>query len=208
MGHIEAIRAVRPIDSVRVVGRDPAKVDALIRNFGNVWRGGAEVSGESGFDSSSRLGATSSAGGEPSVSAAGHVSHAGVAGDGLVVEAAGPEAVAGADIVACCTTARGPLFDGKLLRDDAVVVAVGSHEPDAREVDAETVRRCGALVESRVSALREAGDLIQAGVAAGELYTFSELVRGVTPARPRLIKTVGMGWEDLVIAAAVVESLS
>ncbi|MBL7255514.1 ornithine cyclodeaminase family protein [Paractinoplanes lichenicola] len=158
LGHIEAIRAVRPIDSVQVVGRDRDRVSAFARELG--------------------------------------------------LEAAGPEAVADADIVACCTTAREPLFDGKLLRDDAVVVAVGSHEPEAREVDAETVRRCGALVESRAVAMREAGDLILAGTTADELTTLADLVRGVAPARPRLIKTVGMGWEDLVIAAAVVESLS
>ncbi|MCO8274881.1 ornithine cyclodeaminase family protein [Actinoplanes sp. TRM 88003] len=142
-GHVEAIKAVRPIDSVRLIGRDED----------------------------------------------------------------GRAAVAAADIVACCTTAREPLFDGRLLKDDAVVVAVGSHEPDAREVDTETVRRCGALVESRASAVREAGDLILAGVTEDELVTFADLVRGTTPARPRLIKTVGMGWEDLVIADAVVNNL-
>lgn len=123
---------------------------------------------------------------------------------------ADPSAVAGADIVACCTTAREPLFPGSLLGPETVVVAVGSHEPDAREVDAETVRRCGVLVESRTAALREAGDVIQA-VAAGAvspdaLVTFADLVRDAVPARPRLIKTVGMGWEDLVIAAAVVDA--
>ncbi|MCY1139090.1 ornithine cyclodeaminase family protein [Actinoplanes sp. Pm04-4] len=142
--HVEAIKAVRPIASVRMIGRHE--------------------------------------------------------GAGAHIETA--------DIVACCTTAREPLFDGRLLKDDAVVVAVGSHEPEAREVDTETVRRCGALVESRQSAVREAGDLIQAGISEDELVTFADLVRGTTPARPRLIKTVGMGWEDLVIADAVVEALA
>jgi ornithine cyclodeaminase/alanine dehydrogenase-like protein (mu-crystallin family) len=155
LGHIEALRAVRPLASVRVVGRDPERTARFAERVESA-------------------------------------------------EPATPDAVADADIVACCTTAREPLFDGRLLADDAVVVAVGSHEPGAREVDAETVRRCGALVESRAVAVREAGDLIQAGVTPDELVTFADLVRGTTPARPRLIKTVGMGWEDLVIADAVV----
>ena len=43
--------------------------------------------------------------------------------------------VAAADIVCCATTAREPLFDGSLVADHATVVAIGSHEPDAREVD-------------------------------------------------------------------------
>ena len=71
-GHVEAIRAVRPIEHVDMVGRDADGVDAL---------------------------------------------------------------VAAADIVCCATTAREPLFDGSLVADHATVVAIGSHEPDAREVD-------------------------------------------------------------------------
>ena len=38
--------------------------------------------------------------------------------------------------------------------------------------------------------------------------TLADLVRGSVPARPRLFKTVGMGWEDLMIAAAVLKNLS
>lgn len=162
LGHVQALRAIRPLDSVRVIGRDPSRLADFVRSLG------------------------------PDA------------------EAADPSAVADADIVVCCTTARTPLFPGELLPPHAVVVAVGSHEPDAREVDTETVRRCGALVESRAAATREAGDVMHAlaegAIGEDELVTFSDLVRGTTPARPRLIKTVGMGWEDLVIAAAVVDA--
>lgn len=160
LGHIEALRAVRPIDSVRIVGRDQGRAETVRRLVT-------------------------------------------AANDGVEVSVGSADDVAEADIVACCTTAREPLFDGRLLGAEAVVVAVGSHEPEAREVDSETVRRCGALVEARAVALREAGDLIQAGVGRRDLVTFAELIRTDNPARPRLIKTVGMGWEDLVIAAAV-----
>jgi ornithine cyclodeaminase/alanine dehydrogenase-like protein (mu-crystallin family) len=48
--------------------------------------------------------------------------------------------------------------------------------------------------------------LAEGAIVENDPVTFSELVRGATPARPRLIKTVGMGWEDLVIAAAVVNA--
>jgi ornithine cyclodeaminase/alanine dehydrogenase-like protein (mu-crystallin family) len=121
------------------------------------------------------------------------------------------ELVAAADIVCCCTTAREPLFDGELVADHATVVAIGSHEPDAREVDDALAARATVVVESRTSALREAGDVI-AAVAAGavgedELVTLSDLVRGRTepaPGRPRLFKSTGMAWEDGVVAAALV----
>src|SRR5205085_3407842 len=62
------------------------------------------------------------------------------AGPRIRVLAAGSREVAvalrQADVVVCATTAREPLFDSALLPDRAVVVAIGSHEPDAREVDA------------------------------------------------------------------------
>jgi ornithine cyclodeaminase len=128
----------------------------------------------------------------------------------LGAEPAGAEAVAAADVVCCCTTAREPLFDGDAVAEETVVVAIGSHEPEAREVDERFAGRATVVVESRASALREAGDVIQA-IAAGalredELVTLAALVRGdasTEAGRPRLFKSTGMAWEDLVLAAAV-----
>ena len=121
--------------------------------------------------------------------------------------------MAAADIVCCCTTAREPLFDGALVADHATVVAIGSHEPDARETDDALAARATIVVESRTSALREAGDVI-AALAAGaaredELVTLAELVRGEAepaPGRPRLFKSTGMSWEDAVVATALMDS--
>ncbi len=120
------------------------------------------------------------------------------------------ELVAAADVICCCTTAREPLFDGALVADHACVVAIGSHEPDAREVDEGLVRRATVVVESRAAALREAGDVIAAGLEGDELVTLRELVAGLElPAgRPRLFKSVGMAWEDAVVAAAVFDRTS
>jgi ornithine cyclodeaminase/alanine dehydrogenase-like protein (mu-crystallin family) len=90
------------------------------------------------------------------------------------------ELVAAADIVCCCTTAREPLFDGALVADHATVVAIGSHEPDARETDDTLVARATVVVESRTSALREAGDVILAidsgATTADQLVTLAELI--------------------------------
>jgi ornithine cyclodeaminase/alanine dehydrogenase-like protein (mu-crystallin family) len=117
------------------------------------------------------------------------------------------ELVGAADVICCCTTAREPLFDGSLVADHACVVAIGSHEPAARETDDRLAERATVVVESRASALREAGDVIaaiEAGVLAeDELVTLSELVRGAEiPAGPRLFKSTGMAWEDAVVAGA------
>lgn len=115
-------------------------------------------------------------------------------------------AIAAADVICCATTARDPLFDGAGVSTAALVIAIGSHEPEAREVDGELVKRSTVVVESRASAMSEAGDVIAAGVAAERLVTLAELVAGaeVLTARPRVFKSTGMSWEDSVVASALV----
>lgn len=138
--HVEAIRAIRPIGHVDVVGRDGAADDVI----------------------------------------------------------------AAADVICCCTTAREPLFDGRLVAEHATVVAIGSHEPDVRETDDALAHRATVVVESRVSALREAGDVIAAGLRAEDLMTLAELVRDRPPTPgPHLFKSSGMAWEDAVVASAL-----
>ncbi|MFC0680450.1 ornithine cyclodeaminase family protein [Lysobacter korlensis] len=119
-------------------------------------------------------------------------------------------ALSGAGLVICATTARTPLFDSSTLRDDAIVIAVGSHEPDARELDSALMARAQVVVEDPATALREAGDVVLAvaegALDAASLHAMGDVVGGVPlPAkRPIVVKTTGMSWEDLVIAEAVV----
>ncbi len=131
---------------------------------------------------------------------------------GLDAVSAGADAVRSADVVCCCTTAREPLFDGADVGREAAVVAVGSHEPGARELDAVLMGRAWVVVESAGAALREAGDVVQA-VAAGRLSPaaltgLAALVRGEAfppEGRPRVFKSVGMAWEDAALAAAIAD---
>ena len=124
--------------------------------------------------------------------------------------AARDELVAAADLIVCATTARAPLFDGARVAAHATVVAIGAHEPDARELDAGLLRRAGVVVvESRGSARREAGDILLAGLADEDLVTLAELIAGgrddaPAPAGPRIFKSTGMAWEDAVVASALV----
>ena len=122
-------------------------------------------------------------------------------------------ALRAADLVVCATSARSPLFDSSLLRNDAVVVAVGSHEPDARELDAALLGRATVVVEDVATALREAGDVVLA-VAEGALspdalVPMRDVVTGAAtlpPDRPLVFKSVGMSWQDLAVATAVVDA--
>ncbi len=114
-----------------------------------------------------------------------------------------------ADIIVCATTSASPVFTAT-PQDQATVVAVGSHSPTAREVQGSLVARAYVAVEDRSTAMREAGDLILAR-AEGSLSApidadLSELVRGTRPPseRIRFFKSVGMAWEDAVVAARMI----
>ena len=114
-----------------------------------------------------------------------------------------------ADVVVCATSARTPVLLSTQVRDDAIVVAVGSHEPDARELDAALLGRSTVVVEDVDTALREAGDVVLAiaegALAASDLLTMADVVVGraeVPKDRPLVFKSVGMSWQDLVVAEA------
>lgn len=135
-------------------------------------------------------------------------------GIGLVAAVAVPAAVREADLVICATASPTALFDGALVKASAVVVAIGSHDREHRELDDDLLARATVCVESRDSAGREAGDVIQAmesGAIAGpeQLITLADLVlkrREVAADRPSVFKTTGMPWEDLAVATALYEA--
>ncbi|WP_433203328.1 ornithine cyclodeaminase family protein [Dactylosporangium sp. CS-047395] len=115
-----------------------------------------------------------------------------------------PASIATADVIVCATTAREPLFDSARVKDDAVVIAIGSHEPDAREVDSALCHRATVIVEDVATAMRECGDVILAGLTADELVPMSRPRR--TKDGPVLFKGSGMAWQDLVVAEAVLRA--
>jgi ornithine cyclodeaminase/alanine dehydrogenase-like protein (mu-crystallin family) len=159
--HVEAVCSVRPIESVRIVGRRPEPVAALCAQLGS---------------------------------------------EQLDVRPGTPDDVSAADIVVCATNSPTPVFSGKNLGEHVCVVAVGSHTPDARELDDTVFSRASlVLVEHRQTALREAGDIIQALAAdvlrADEIMDFGDLAAGRVNAATGIsvYKSVGMGYQDLAV---------
>lgn len=119
-----------------------------------------------------------------------------------------------ADVVVCATTARTPVVHDADVRADAVVIAVGSHELDAWELDPDLLLRSTVVVEEVGTALREAGDVVHAvarGLDPATLLTLRDVLVDAVPLpadRPLVVRTVGMAWEDLVIARAVATAAS
>lgn len=126
-----------------------------------------------------------------------------------------PDAVRSADVVCTCTTSATPVFPGEDLVDGAHVNAIGAYRPDLCEIDAGVLARARLVVEDRAAALAEAGDLLQA-IAAGVLTTSSvggdlaEVARGEVrrndAAEITVFKSVGLAFEDLVVARAALDA--
>ncbi len=118
------------------------------------------------------------------------------------------EAVTGADVVLTLTSSPAPILQGRWLKRDAVVCAVGAVTPDRRELDDEAMRGA-VVVESREAAMREPGDILlaKAEVSAeiGELLNGASLNRN---GRPVVFKSVGTAIEDIAAAGLVFERVS
>lgn len=127
--------------------------------------------------------------------------------DGIAATQGTEQDVVDADIVVCATTSAVPLFDGELLADHACVVAIGSHEPGVRELDEQVFARASmVVVEDCETALREAGDVITAidrgTLVPSDLINMVEMLSAPSPQGVSVFKSVGMGWQDLVVAEA------
>jgi thiomorpholine-carboxylate dehydrogenase len=113
------------------------------------------------------------------------------------------EAVRGADVVLCLTSAAQPILSGQWLSPNAMVCAIGTATPDRRELDGEAMRG-PVVVECRKAAAREAGDIVlaQAHISAeiGELLNGAQLERND---RPVVFKSVGLAVEDIAAAKLV-----
>lgn len=164
-GHIEAMRAIRSLGRVSVVGRDQARAAALAAR---------------------------------------------VQQSGLEARVGSAEDVGTAQIIVCATTAREPLFDGSLVPDDSCSIAVGSHEPDARELPSALMAKAQVVVEDTAVAMREGGDVLipigEGVLDAASLVPMRGIITGavaVDRSRPRVFTSSGMSWEDLVVAGEV-----
>lgn len=132
---------------------------------------------------------------------------------GLTSKVCSVEEVPEADLIICCTSSAEPLFDGDRVKDTAVVIAIGSHAPDRRELDDALMARASICVESIRNSQVEAGDIIQAmasGAIAGpgSLISLADLVCGrkqIQAKQPAVFKTTGMPWQDLALATAIYE---
>lgn len=122
------------------------------------------------------------------------------------------EEAASADVVLTVTASPGPVLQGRWLKPDALILAVGAVGAQLRELDDEAVLGSWLVAESRQAVEREAGDVILSGATVqaelGQLLASPNEHAGPTTGRRILFKSVGMAIEDLVAAKIVWQNRS
>lgn len=124
------------------------------------------------------------------------------------------KAVRGADIVCTATTSPTPVFDGRDLSPGCHLNGVGSYSSTMQEVDSRTVGRSRVIVDQRLAALAEAGDLLIAErhgtTHRDEWRELGEILLGKAPGRRddtdiTFFKSVGNAIQDITALAKAVE---
>jgi alanine dehydrogenase len=144
--------------------------------------------------------------------------YAGEMSDGLRIPVTAlddPRAILDSDIVCAASSSKTPIFEGSWLKPGTHINGVGSHSPDARELDTETIRRSKIVTDYLPACLAEAGDLILS-IQEGAFHRdkvhadLGEVVAGRKPGRQNrdeitLFKSVGLAVQDAATAARVFE---
>ncbi len=134
---------------------------------------------------------------------------------GVPVEpvAGAEEIVRGSDIVVTVTTSPKPLFDAEWLEPGMHINAAGSNSLARQELSEAAVRRADVIcVDSRETALREAGDLLplleKGRTHSGRWVELGEVIAGIRPGRTSsaqitLFESQGMAIQDIAVASGL-----
>jgi len=131
-----------------------------------------------------------------------------------IVKADSPEHVLEeADIICTATTSPIPIFDGNKVRTGTHINSVGSHTPNARELDTAIIERSKIIADSYEGCLNEAGDIMipirQGVIGKSHLYAeLGEIIIGKRPSRAddkeiTLFKSNGLAIQDVATAKLV-----
>ncbi|MEV0082734.1 ornithine cyclodeaminase family protein [Saccharopolyspora sp. NPDC050642] len=127
------------------------------------------------------------------------------------------EAVREAPLVVACTLSAEPVVPTAAVAAGATVISVGSFEHHRCEVDAELIRRAGAVVVDEVgTAATHAGPIVRAlergDIERAQLRALGAVLLGEAPGRVSagevvFYNSVGLGVQDAAAAHAVLGSL-
>src|SRR5581483_10925451 len=203
---LRAIRAVRPIEEIRLISRSGASAERLAAEL--------RVSGPAGRgDMETRRSREKEARGNGQATKHDGTDSVPASGARVVVAGSPAEAVRGADVVVTATTSGTPVFAASDVGPGVHVNAVGAFRPTDRELESDLVARARVVVDTREGCLAEAGDLL-IPIAAGQLdpadvSELGEVGLGRRPGRTSadqitLYKSVGHAALDVAMAGEAI----
>ncbi len=130
-----------------------------------------------------------------------------------IVLATDPEDLLQADILCAATSSPTPIFNGAKVKAGTHINGIGSHTPNARELDTEIIKRSKFIGDSREACFNEAGDIIiplQAGeIEESHFYAeLGEVITGkldgrISDAEITIFKSNGLAVQDAATAKLV-----
>jgi ornithine cyclodeaminase/alanine dehydrogenase len=124
-----------------------------------------------------------------------------------------PRACAETDVIVTASSSRTPVFKGEWLAPGSHINGIGSHSPDARELDTVAIQRAKVVPDYAPACLAEAGDLIipiqEGAITEDHIHaSLGEVVAGLKPGRESaeeitFFKSVGLAVQDTASAARV-----
>ncbi len=121
--------------------------------------------------------------------------------------------LAKSDIICTATSSATPIFDGNKVKPGTHINGIGSHTPNARELDTAIVKKSKFIADSYEACLKEAGDIMipieEGAIDKSHMFAdLGEIVTGKKSARENndeitLFKSNGLAIQDVATAKLV-----
>lgn len=130
-----------------------------------------------------------------------------------IIRATNADKVLQADIICTATSSPTPIFDGTKVKTGIHINGIGSHTPNARELDTAIIKRSKFIGDSKEACLKEAGDFIiplnDGDINESHFYAdLGEIIAGDKPGREfkneiTIFKSNGLAIQDAATAKLV-----
>ncbi|MFA6922828.1 MAG: hypothetical protein WC223_01115 [Bacteroidales bacterium] len=118
-----------------------------------------------------------------------------------------------ADIICTATSSPTPLFDGDKVKNGTHINGIGSHTPNARELDTKIIKRAKFVGDSKEACFSEAGDIIlpikEGAITESHFYAeLGDVITGKKKGRENdneitLFKSNGLAIQDAAAAKLI-----
>ncbi len=130
-----------------------------------------------------------------------------------IIKAGSPDEVLLADIICTATSSAIPIFDGNKVKEGTHINGIGSHSPNARELDTAIIKRSKFVGDSLEACFKEAGDIMipvkEGAIPESHFYAeLGEIITGKKQGRIdqreiTLFKSNGLAIQDAAAAKLV-----